>query len=100
MLPSASIGAEGDPGLFEPVHGSAPKYAGIGRANPLAAILTVALMLDDLGHPEAAESVEQAVVEALGEGTVTADLGGSCTTSEVGDRLAEAVARPEAKLPG
>ncbi len=79
--------------LFEPVHGSAPKYAGTGRANPTGAILSAALMLDDLGHAEAAAAVEEAVAEALRAGHTTPDLGGSCTTSEFGDRVARAVAR-------
>ena len=78
--------------MFEPVHGSAPKYAGTGRANPLAAILSAALMLEFLGHREAAEAVEGAVADALGAGQTTADLGGDLSTSEVGDRIAAAVA--------
>ena len=78
--------------MFEPVHGSAPKYAGTGKANPLAAILSAALMLDYLGHGEAAARVEQAVGEALRSGQTTADLGGDLTTSAVGDRIARAVA--------
>lgn len=82
--------------MFEPVHGSAPKYAGTGQANPMAAVLTVALMLDELGHAPAADAVEQAVVEALREGRTTQDLGGTLTTSEVGDALARAVAAPAA----
>lgn len=79
--------------MFEPVHGSAPKYAGTGRANPVAAVLSVALMLDTLGHPEAATVVEEAVARSLREDRTTPDLGGSMTTSEVGDWLVEAVAR-------
>jgi 3-isopropylmalate dehydrogenase len=77
--------------MFEPVHGSAPKYAGTGKANPLAAILSAALMLETLGHQEAADRVEQAVAEALKTGKTTADLGGDLTTSAVGDRIARAV---------
>jgi 3-isopropylmalate dehydrogenase len=77
--------------MFEPVHGSAPKYAGTGRANPVAAVLSVALMLDFLGHEEAASAVENAVREALLAGRTTPDLGGTLTTSEVGDSLARAV---------
>ncbi len=78
--------------MFEPVHGSAPKYAGSGRANPVAAVLTAGLMLDHLGHGEAARTIEEAVAESLRRDQTTADLGGSLTTSEVGDLLAEAVA--------
>lgn len=78
--------------MFEPVHGSAPKYAGTGRANPLGAVLTVALMLDELGHAEAAAGVEEAVRELLRAGRTTPDLGGSLSTSEVGDEVARALA--------
>jgi 3-isopropylmalate dehydrogenase len=83
--------------MFEPVHGSAPKYAGTGRANPMGAILTVSLMLDELGHPAAAEGVDEAVHELIRRRRTTADLGGDLTTAEVGDavaaQLAAAVAR-------
>jgi len=78
--------------MFEPVHGSAPKYAGTGKANPLAAILSAALMLDFLGHREASERVEQAVADALKTGRTTVDLGGDLSTSGVGDRIARTVA--------
>jgi 3-isopropylmalate dehydrogenase len=78
--------------MFEPVHGSAPKYAGTGRANPLAAILSASLLLDYLGHQEAARRVEDAVAEALRGGETTPDLGGDLTTGAVGDRIANAVA--------
>ncbi len=76
MLPSASLGAEG-PGVFEPVHGSAPDIAGTGAANPLATILSAAMMLrDGLGMEAEAAAVEAAVEAALGSGLRTADLGG------------------------
>jgi 3-isopropylmalate dehydrogenase len=76
MLPSASLGADG-PGLFEPVHGSAPDIAGTGAANPLATFLSVALMLrHGLGREEDADRVDAAVEAALGQGLRTADLGG------------------------
>jgi 3-isopropylmalate dehydrogenase len=85
MLPSASLGAasaEG-PGLFEPVHGSAPDIAGQGVANPLAQFLSVALMLrHGLGWEEQAAAVESAVERALERGLRTRDLGGQATTSE------------------
>jgi 3-isopropylmalate dehydrogenase len=77
--------------MFEPVHGSAPKYAGSGRANPVGAVLSASLMLEHLGHAEAAAAVEAAVAASLRDGPVTPDLGGSATTSEVGDALAAAV---------
>jgi 3-isopropylmalate dehydrogenase len=79
--------------MFEPVHGSAPKYAGTGRANPVGAVLSSALMLDTLGHAEAARVVEEAVAETLRQGQTTPDLGGSLTTAQLGDRLAAAVSR-------
>jgi 3-isopropylmalate dehydrogenase len=78
--------------MYEPVHGSAPKYAGTGRANPMGAILSAALMLEDLGHSEAAAEVERAVVEAIRAGDTTVDLGGSLKCHEVGDRIAREVA--------
>jgi 3-isopropylmalate dehydrogenase len=74
--------------MFEPVHGSAPKYAGTGKANPVGGVLSVALMLDTLGHGEAAQALELAVQEILTEGRTTPDLGGSLTTAQVGDELA------------
>jgi 3-isopropylmalate dehydrogenase len=77
--------------MFEPVHGSAPKYAGTGRANPVGAILSAALMLENLGHEEAAAEVERAVAQSLRDGQTTPDLGGTLTTSEVGDLLARAI---------
>ncbi|MBV8201121.1 MAG: tartrate dehydrogenase, partial [Acidobacteria bacterium] len=79
--------------MFEPVHGSAPKYAGTGRANPVGAVLSSALMLDTLGHAEAARIIEDAVADSLRRGQTTPDLGGSMTTSQVGDLLAGAVER-------
>jgi 3-isopropylmalate dehydrogenase len=83
MLPSASLGAPGDPGVFEPVHGSAPDIAGQGIANPLAMFLSVALMLrHGLGWESEAAAVESAVDRALGAGLRTRDLGGEATTAE------------------
>jgi 3-isopropylmalate dehydrogenase len=83
MLPSASLGADGDPGLFEPVHGSAPDIAGRGIANPLAMILSAAMMLrHGLGRDGEAEAIERAVDAALDAGLRTRDLGGNATTDE------------------
>jgi 3-isopropylmalate dehydrogenase len=83
MLPSASLGDEGTPGLFEPVHGSAPDIAGTGRANPLAMLLSAALMLrHGLGMQEEAAALESAVDRALEAGLRTADLGGDATTEQ------------------
>jgi 3-isopropylmalate dehydrogenase len=83
MLPSASLGEDGGPGLFEPVHGSAPDIAGTGAANPLAMFLSAALMLrHGLAMEAEAAAVESAVHRALAEGLRTADLGGSASTAE------------------
>jgi 3-isopropylmalate dehydrogenase len=82
MLPSASIGGSG-PGLFEPVHGSAPDIAGTGKANPLAMFGSVAMMLrHGLGKEDEATGVESAVDRALGDGLRTPDLGGDATTED------------------
>ena len=70
-------------GLFEPVHGSAPPLAGKGVANPVAAVLTGALMVEQLGYPGAARDLERAVKQALSDGARTPDLGGRSTTREV-----------------
>jgi len=86
MLPSASLGGSGGigvPGLFEPVHGSAPDIAGSGTANPLAMFLSVALMLRHaFGWESEAAAVESAVDRALDAGLRTRDLGGAATTAE------------------
>ena len=88
MLPSASLGAEGAPGLYEPVHGSAPDIAGKGIANPCAAILSLEMALRwSLGRAEAAGRVYAAVSNALEAGARTADLGGTLSTSEMGDAV-------------
>jgi 3-isopropylmalate dehydrogenase len=92
MLPSASLG-EGGPGLYEPVHGSAPDIAGTGKANPLATLLSVAMMLRyGLGmHPEA-DRLDAAVDSALNQGLRTPDLAGGAETREVGtEEMTEAV---------
>ena len=73
--------------LFEPVHGSAPDLVGTGKANPMAAVLSSAMMLNHLGCPEAAQSIEQAVIEQIAAGDTTVDLGGNLNCVEVGDRL-------------
>jgi 3-isopropylmalate dehydrogenase len=81
MLPSASLGDGSGPGLFEPVHGSAPDIAGTGTANPLAMLGSVALMLrHGFAMENEASALESAVDRALGDGLRTADLGGDATT--------------------
>jgi 3-isopropylmalate dehydrogenase len=83
MLPSASLGDGSGPGLFEPVHGSAPDIAGRGIANPLAMFLSAALMLrHGLGLASEAAAVESAVERALEEGLRTPDLGGAAGTAQ------------------
>lgn len=84
MLPSASIGAPETPGLFEPVHGSAPDIAGQGLANPSAMILSLEMALRwSLDRAEAADKVRDAVARALDAGARTRDLGGSLSTEEM-----------------
>ncbi len=80
LLPSANIGAEN--GLFEPVHGSAPDIAGEGTANPAAAILSIAMLLEFLGYERDGQIVRDAVQATLAEGPQTPDLGGEATTDE------------------
>ncbi len=77
----------GRPGLFEPVHGSAPALAGTGKANPIATILAGALMLENLGITEAAGRIETAVERVLNDEVLTPDLGGTATTTMVADSI-------------
>ncbi len=78
--------------MFEPVHGSAPKYAGTGKANPIGAILTAALLLSHLGQTEASAAIEKAVEECVRHGECTRDVGGSLTTAEAGDAVCRRIA--------
>ncbi|MCW4008664.1 MAG: isocitrate/isopropylmalate dehydrogenase family protein [Candidatus Bathyarchaeota archaeon] len=79
-------------GMFEPVHGSAPKYAGQNIVNPIATIMAAQMMLDYLGEKEAAAKIEKAVMQVLSEGKVrTKDLGGSSTTSEMSEAVASKI---------
>jgi tartrate dehydrogenase/decarboxylase/D-malate dehydrogenase len=80
-----------DPSIFEPVHGSAPDIAGKGIANPIGQIWSGALMLEHLGHAEAAADVVRAIERVIVEGPHTPDMGGKARTREVGAALAEAV---------
>jgi 3-isopropylmalate dehydrogenase len=87
MLPSASLGSSG-PGLYEPIHGSAPDIAGKGIANPLGTILSAAMLLrHSLGLADAAEAVEKAVYDTIAAGFRSADLGGKMTTREMTDEV-------------
>lgn len=100
MLPSASLNADGR-GLYEPVHGSAPDIAGRDIANPLASILSAAMMLRlSLGKPEMATRVETAVRRVLAEGLRTADIMEDGATLVGTEAMGDAVAREIARLPG
>ena len=88
MLPSAALGDPGVPGLYEPVHGSAPDIAGKGLANPIAAILSLEMVMRwSLGRPETADRIFNAVNRALVDGARTADLGGSLSTRQMADAI-------------
>jgi isocitrate dehydrogenase (NAD+) len=90
LIPGANIGWEY--AVFEPVHGSAPDIAGQGKANPIAMILSGAMLLRHLGEMDAAENVERAVDEVLRRGSArTPDLGGTSATMEVGEAVAATV---------
>ena len=95
VAPGANIGEDG--AVFEPVHGSAPKYAGQNKANPTALILSGALMLRHLGYAEVGERVEGAVRAVIAEGrTTTSDLGGTAGTREFADAVIDALGAPAA----
>jgi tartrate dehydrogenase/decarboxylase / D-malate dehydrogenase len=92
IAPSANINPEREhPSMFEPVHGSAPDIAGKRIANPIGQIWSGALMLDHLGHPEAAADVVLAIERVVREGPRTRDLGGTAGTEEVGQAIADAL---------
>jgi 3-isopropylmalate dehydrogenase len=87
LVPSASLG-DGGPGLFEPVHGSAPDIVGQGKANPIAMLLSAAMLLRyGLRLPEEADALESAIDAVLTDGLRTPDLGGTATTKEVADEV-------------
>jgi tartrate dehydrogenase/decarboxylase / D-malate dehydrogenase len=89
---SANINPEGRyPSMFEPVHGSAPDIAGQGIANPIGAIWSAALMLEHLGLPDEAARVMRAIESTTAAGRITPDLGGQCTTRQVGDAVIAAL---------
>ena len=93
IAPSANINPTREyPSLFEPVHGSAPDIAGRGIANPIGQIWCGAMMLEHLGHLDAAAAVMRGIERALAEGPRTPDLGGKATTVELGKAIAEAMA--------
>jgi 3-isopropylmalate dehydrogenase len=86
MAASGNINPDGM-SLFEPVHGSAPAFAGRNIANPMGSILTAAMMLDHLGFAEAATAVEAAVVSCVNNNKTTSDIGGELGTQEVGSAV-------------
>lgn len=89
LLPSASVGSE--VALFEPIHGSYPQAAGKNIANPMATILSAAMLLEHKGFAAEGKAIRNAVEKAIAEGVVTEDLGGKCSTTEVGDFVAKAI---------
>jgi len=89
IAPSGNINPETRRGLFEPVHGTAPDIAGKGLVNPIGAILSASMMVRHLGQAEMADAIEGAVQSALRAGECTRDVGGSLSTSEVGDAVAK-----------
>jgi 3-isopropylmalate dehydrogenase len=88
LLGSASVGSAG-PGLFEPIHGSAPQIAGLNVANPAGAIASAVMMLDELGLGDSGRLLSDALEVTLLEGCRTGDLGGSATCTEFGERVRE-----------
>lgn len=89
---SANIGPDNDaPGLFEPVHGSAPDIAGRGIANPAGCIWSTAMLLENIGEHDAAQSVMNALEATLAAGVKTKDFGGAVTTEEFGDAVVAAL---------
>jgi tartrate dehydrogenase/decarboxylase/D-malate dehydrogenase len=92
IAPSANLNPERDyPSMFEPVHGSAPDIAGRGIANPIGQIWSVAMMLEHLGHPDAAKAVMEAIETVLVSGPRTREIGGTAGTAEVGQAITAAV---------
>jgi 3-isopropylmalate dehydrogenase len=90
LAPGANINPKGT-SMFEPIHGSAPKYRGMNVANPIATIWAGSMLLDHLGEPEAASAVVQAIERSIADGVVTKDMGGRAGTSDVGDHIAKII---------
>ena len=92
IAPSANINPEREfPSLFEPVHGSAPDIYGRGIANPIGQIWSGAMMLEHLGHPDAAKAIIDAIETILVEGPRTPDIGGKAGTADLGKAVADAI---------
>jgi tartrate dehydrogenase/decarboxylase/D-malate dehydrogenase len=93
IAPSANLNPEKEyPSMFEPVHGSAPPLAGRDEANPIGAVLSVALMLETLGRKGDAKRIERAVESAVRDGVVTGDIGGKLGTASAGDAIRQRLA--------
>jgi len=91
LAPGGNINPDGI-SMFEPIHGSAPKYKGMNRVNPIATIWAGALMLDEIGEEESAQKIVKAIEDILKEGKIrTKDLKGDNTTSEMGDAVVEKI---------
>jgi tartrate dehydrogenase/decarboxylase/D-malate dehydrogenase len=94
VAPSANINPLKGPGLFEPVHGSAPDIAGMGIANPIGQVWSAVMMLQNLGEAVAAEMLSDAIDHVTREGkTLTKDLGGDSSTTDVGDAISRAISK-------
>ncbi len=105
LAPSANLHPGQRPGIFEPVHGSAPDIAGQGIANPIGAIWSAALMLQELGEPDAAAVVISAIETVLASGVHSPDLGGTASTNDVGQAIQQVIrdsaeSRPEPQPQG
>jgi 3-isopropylmalate dehydrogenase len=90
LAPGANINPKGT-SMFEPIHGSAPKYRGLNVANPIATIWAGSMLLDHLGEPEAASAVVRAIERSIADGVVTKDMGGRAGTSDVGDHITKII---------
>lgn len=91
LAPGGNINPKGI-SMFEPIHGSAPKYKGMNQANPIATVWAGALMLDEIGRPKEASQIVDAIQQVLKQGKVkTKDLGGTNTTSEMGDAIVKKI---------
>lgn len=90
LSPGANINPTGT-SMFEPIHGSAPKYKGLGISNPMATIWAGSMMLDHIGEHEAADLVLRGIEQSIHDGVVTRDMGGSAKTSDVGDYIAKLI---------
>lgn len=90
LAPGANINPGGT-SMFEPIHGSAPKYRGLNVANPVATIWAGSMLLDHLGEHEAASAVLRAIERSIADGVVTKDMGGQAKTSDVGDYLSRII---------